>query len=786
MRGNRVLLCAAAALLAFGVAAVIPAASSATTVAFTRNPYLTDATATSVRVNWATASGGTAKVVTWGQAGGTCSQYSATGTGSAFSVGSTAETMWTARLGNLSPHTSYCYQILDGGTPVLTAPITFSTSPAPGDTSPFSFDVIGDTGYNGNSGSNPDQDRLYAQMATSGASFTLTAGDLAYPDGSQTNYGDLLSTGPNVSAIFGPNGWPVFGGSASAFPVLGNHGRSATFLQNWPTPDGVSTSGGVYSMVNYPGQAGANTASYPTAYYAFSVAQARFYVLDADWTDDNVGTSTLYGQDYLNHWTQGSAEYQWLKADLAAHPGGLKFAAFHFPLHSDNATEASDTALQGANSLEGLLASAGVDVVFNGHAHMYQRNAPAPGAMVSYVTGGGGGVLEPTGGLGCSAGDLYSIGWSPTDNVGSRCGTAPVPTSPSQVYHFLHVTVSGSSVTVAPQNALGQSFDVVTYQFPSTPAPVTTTLTPTADTFVYQGTPTASYGSTTPLLASASAYRSLLRFDTSAIDPSANVTGVALRVYSTVALPSGGVQVRPEGDMWDEATTTWSNQPAWSPNVLATSGTPAAAGWLSIPLPTTSISAGGNSDFGLSYNLAQMIERLSSREDASNPPQLAITTAPRPVTTTLGPTADTYVYQGAPTTTYGLITPLLSSAAAYRILLRFDTSWIQSSASISSVTLRLYATVGLPSGGIQVHPEADAWTESGTSWSNQPAWNSQVLATSGTQSAPGWISITFPPSAITPGENTDLGLGYSVSQLIERVASREDTSRAPQLVITTS
>ena len=40
--------------------------------------------------------------------------------------------------------------------------------------------------------------------------------------------------------------------------------------------------------------------------------------------------------------------------------------------------------------------------------------------------------------------DLYSIGWSPTSNVGSRCGNATAPTSPSQVYHYLHVTVSDS------------------------------------------------------------------------------------------------------------------------------------------------------------------------------------------------------------------------------------------------------------------------------------------------------------------------------------------------------
>jgi hypothetical protein len=781
---RRSLACVAGALLTSAL--LIAPGAGASTSPLTRNPYLTDVSATSVRVNWASASAGTASVITWGPDGGGCNQYSANAAGSPYTVLATAETMWTARLGNLSPNSRYCYQILDAGAPVLAAPISFGTVPSPGDTGSFSFDVIGDTGYNGAAGTNPDQDQLYAQMAHSGASFVLTTGDMAYPDGSQTNYGDLINTGANVSAVFGPTGWSVPGGATPTFAVLGNHGRSATFLQNWPTADAVGSSRGVYSMVSYPGQSGATTASYPTGYYAFDVGPARFYVLDADWTDSNVGTSTLYGQDYLNHWSPGDAEYEWLKADLAAHPGGLKFASFHFPLHSDNATESSDTFLQGTSSLEGLLASAGVDIVFNGHAHMYERNAPSLGTMVTYVTGGGGAVLEPTGGRGCTSIDLYSIGWSPTNMSGSRCGTATVPTSQSQVYHFLHVTVSGSTVTVVPQNALGQTFDKVTYNFPTSPPQVTTTLRPAADTYLYQGSPTTAYGSSTPLLSSTGSYRSLLRFDTSSIDPSATVTGVTLRIYSTVALSSGGVQVHPASDAWDEATTSWSTQPVWNSSVLATSAPPTTAGWLSIPLPTASITAGADTDFGLTYSTAQMIERLGSREDPTNPPQLLVTTAPAPVTTTLAPSADTYLYQGLPAATYGSVTPLLGSAGSYRSLLRFDTSRIAAGASVTGVTLKLYATVGLISGGVQVHPAADSWTEAGTSWSSQPAWNSQVLATSSTQSSPGWISITLPPAAVTPGANTDFGLTYSVAQMIERVSSREDPSHAPQLVVTTS
>ena len=64
--------------------------------------------------------------------------------------------------------------------------------------------------------------------------------------------------------------------------------------------------------------------------------------------------------------------------DLQSHPSQLKFAVFHYPLYVDNPTEPSDTFLRGANSLEGLLTDNGVNMVFNGHAHLYERNNPTP------------------------------------------------------------------------------------------------------------------------------------------------------------------------------------------------------------------------------------------------------------------------------------------------------------------------------------------------------------------------------------------------------------------------
>lgn len=153
----------------------------------------------------------------------------------------------------------------------------------------------------------------------------------------------------------------------------------------------------------------------------------------------------------------------------------MKFAFFHYPLHADSSSQGSDTYLGGTGGLEGLLAANHVSVVFNGHAHIYERNLPQiPGSpMVSYVTGGGGAALGTVDS--CSGFDAYAIG------SGSSC-RAPKPTSNSHVYEFLLVTVNGNQVTVTPTDSTGQTFDRQTYTFGTPP--------PTSD-FSIAATPTS-------------------------------------------------------------------------------------------------------------------------------------------------------------------------------------------------------------------------------------------------------------------------------------------------------
>ena len=476
--------------------------------ALTRMPYLTDVVGLKATVNFGTTTAGTLATVQFGTPSGSSCTITTTVSASRISVvvGAITEYQWKAPL-TLPTAGSYCYRPFLGATDLLgnnAAPI-FQTQVPVGSTESFSFDVFGDWGQVAANGINVNQASLMYQIANSGARFAITTGDQGYPDGSQGTYGDRQQVGANLSGIFGTPFWPVAGSTLPIFPVIGNHGFGRAdavhpHFANWPADVAVATSGGRAQVETYPSVNGTTAASYPSDWYAFSAGTSRFYLLTAAWADGNVGTSTAYGDDYASHWTPTSAEYQWLQADLAAHPSELKFAFFHYPLYADQDSENSDTFLQGDTSLEGLLASNGVAIAFSGHAHIYERNAPATGrqGLVSYVTGGGGADVQSTVSA-CSAIDQYAIGWSDTNNHGTACGAAPVPTSRTHIFHFLKVTITGSSVTVTPTDLNGQTFDIQTYTFGQTPdtfidtAPPAGTSSPDASFTFHATSPTATY-----------------------------------------------------------------------------------------------------------------------------------------------------------------------------------------------------------------------------------------------------------------------------------------------------
>ena len=594
----------------------------------TRAPYVTDLTQTGADVNWAT----TVSPVTnpgtlqWGPLGSCTAHtttvpatlpnsYPAAGTptsitGSAFTVVSgTTEYQSTVVLTGLSPGTTYCYRPLGpGSVDLLGSNPTqqFTTLDPANSSNPLTFDVVGDIGETLSSAGTPfpnnlntDQAAVDSLIGSSGAKFVVTAGDVGYGGGTQANYGDLQHGGSEVSDIFGPSYWPQTKG-LPVLPVEGNHGQNTIGLRSWPTANTAAASpGGTYAYDSYPAlsQDGTKAGSYPDAWYAVSDAGVRIYVLDAAWADgSNVGTATGaactsageaacpgYQVDHDEHWTTSSPEYKWLAADLASHPGQVKLAVWHYPLRSDESSQDSDVYLQNSpsnpfqsTSLESLLSANGVKLAFNGHAHNYERIAPSgAGQITNYVTGGGGGILEPVStGSSCTAfkgaGSIYAIGWSPTSNTGTACGTSvPTPQSAAQVFNFLKVTVNGGTVTVTPTNAAGQTFDVQSYSYSTTPATVIDTPPPALTNSTGASVTFHSTGS------GATFTCSLDNATASACTSPVSYTGLAQGAHTLTVAASGGAT---------PATANWTveTSPPTMPTVLtgtATSATQVNLTW---------------------------------------------------------------------------------------------------------------------------------------------------------------------------------------------------------------
>ena len=294
-----------------------------------------------------------------------------TATKVSITVGSTSEYQWTAPIAFPSSGT-YCYRVQLGVVDLLgtDASPQVTTADAPGTS--YSFAVLGDYGQ----GTTPEAS-VMSQIAASPAKFVVTVGDNVYNSGTDTEYGDL-----SQGNLFPKQYLPALG-SRPIFAAEGNHGftQNLPYLQNFSALTAAQASGGRFTQESYCCTSTiSGSQNYPSAWYAFDWGSVRYYVLDAAFADGMGG----YQGDFLAHWNGPvsgcgpcGAELTWLKSDLASHASTpIKFAFFHYPLYSDSSSQGTDAYLDGPSGLEGLLANNNVDIVFNGHAHRYERTLP--------------------------------------------------------------------------------------------------------------------------------------------------------------------------------------------------------------------------------------------------------------------------------------------------------------------------------------------------------------------------------------------------------------------------
>jgi predicted MPP superfamily phosphohydrolase len=139
-------------------------------------------------------------------------------------------------------------------------------------------------------------------------------------------------------------------------PLLDNKVTFYASLGNHDVPEEQS-----YQLFNMSGH----------RYYSFKKGNVRFFALDSNYMDPE--------------------QLTWLTEQLQNSTDDWKIAFFHHPLYSSARAHGSSLELRGI--LEPLFQKYGVQVVFSGHDHVYERMTPQKG--IAYFTEGSSGQLRP-------------------------------------------------------------------------------------------------------------------------------------------------------------------------------------------------------------------------------------------------------------------------------------------------------------------------------------------------------------------------------------------------------
>jgi acid phosphatase type 7 len=291
-------------------------------------------------------------------------------------VGVVSQVQYVARLTGLTPGEPFVYTVFADGIPVYNA--TARARPAVG--KPFKAMIFGDMG-NGSKW----QRAIAYQMSLErkhGAELILSTGDVVYQNG---RYSEYLS---KFFAVYQPTkDAPDSGATLFDDTVVlscgGNHDVGwldpqtlvtfdeypdmMAYYQLWSMPlNGPDATALGANLPPLKGKASSIKAMldaadgrYPRmSNYSYDYGVAHFLVLDAnvymDWTDARLR--------------------QWVESDLmAVAPGQWKIVIFHQPPFTSNINHQSE---QRMRFLADIFERCGVDVVFNGHAHLYDRSHP--------------------------------------------------------------------------------------------------------------------------------------------------------------------------------------------------------------------------------------------------------------------------------------------------------------------------------------------------------------------------------------------------------------------------
>ncbi len=254
----------------------------------------------------------------------------------------------TIHLANLAPGTTHYYRVRGNGE-VLAEGLSFRSRPAADQN--YRLAVIGDHGQG-----------------------TEWMTNIAHELNARTDFDAILTVGDNIygpipCSLDGAPGWydpfwfSLYGPSmarVSTFPALGNH--------DWDTASGQY-------MVDYFRLPANGPAGHIGKNYSFEFGNMHIAVIDTEPYEDD-DTAAM------------SAINVWLAADLAAATQRWRSVLLHRPPFTSQASH--DDHVRVKANIVPILKAGGVQLVFQGHNHWYERINPIDGTH--YITTGGAGA----------------------------------------------------------------------------------------------------------------------------------------------------------------------------------------------------------------------------------------------------------------------------------------------------------------------------------------------------------------------------------------------------------
>lgn len=272
---------------------------------------------------------------------------------------------YSAVLRGLPLATEIFYRVAKG--PEVVREGSFLTRKPPG--APINFVVMGDTAEG-----KKDERKIAWQVSLQKPEFIVIVGDIVYSKGKVREYMDHFWREYNDVETAGPTTGAPLMQSIPIYAVLGNHdvNLGANLLQE---PDSLAAFYFFHPPLNGPRNitcftpikgppfmaqrflAGA-APSYPAlCFYSFDDGPCHFLVLDAN--------------PYVNIYDPRLAE--WIRGDLVRTKARWKCVFFHQPGFESSPTHYEE---QRMRAFTPLFEATGVDVVFSGHIHNYQRSKP--------------------------------------------------------------------------------------------------------------------------------------------------------------------------------------------------------------------------------------------------------------------------------------------------------------------------------------------------------------------------------------------------------------------------